>query len=117
MTAQPVPQLPVPDDVPVFYLWLLVPGSVVGATATLREAYDAAHSAMDEHGDAQASAIFNVHMTHDWPYVRFVPHGASDRANHEWMKANVAEARRKQAERNARRRASRAAIYGTSAKR
>lgn len=88
---------------------VLVPVSAVGVTATLREAYDAAHSAMDEHGDAQASAIFNVHLADDWPYVKFVPHGASDRANHEWKKANVAEARRKQAERNARRRAARAA--------
>jgi hypothetical protein len=116
MTAQPVSQFPLPDGGPVFYLWLLVPVGAVGATATLREAYDAAYAAMDEHSDAQASAIFNVHLADDWPYVRFVPHGASDRANHEWKKANLAEARRKQDKRNARRRAARAALRNTSAK-
>ena len=105
MIAWPASEISVPDDVPAFYLWLLVPLSVGGVAATLAEARDTVHCLMDEHGDAQGAAVFKVHMVPDWPYARLVPDAGFTRGTHEWMKANIERAQRRKAERNVRRRA------------
>jgi hypothetical protein len=77
------------------FVWLLVPGIAGGTAATLREAADAAHSAMDEHSDASAMGIFKVHPANDWPYIRLVPEAGRMRCTHEWMTANIARAQEK----------------------
>ena len=74
------------------YLWLLVPGCVGGVVASLREASDAAHRAMDQHSDTCAAGIFKATPAADWPFVQLVPDGGFTRGVHEWVSANVARA-------------------------
>lgn len=107
MTALPESEISVPDDAPAFYLWLLVPLNVGGVVASLSQASVTAHREMDEHGGAQALAVFEAQPAPDWPYVRLVPTAGSTRAIHERTKANIARAQRRKAERNAHRRAAR----------
>ena len=106
MTRDPLPdsRAVIPEDAAPLHLWLLVAAGISGVAATPGEASDAAHRAMDQHGDAPAMAVFEAHPVRDWPYVRLVPSGASSRAVHEWMAANIARAGQREAGRKNRKR-------------
>lgn len=87
------------------YLWVMIPTGIAGVAPDIAGAFAALDRAMDQHADAQAWAIFRASTMHDWPYVRLIPDAARSRTVHDWMKANVARANLRRAQRNQRRRA------------
>jgi hypothetical protein len=89
------------------YLWVVIPTGIAGVAPDLGEAFAALDGAMDQHADAQAWAIFKASIMDDWPYLRLIPDAGHSRARHEEMKANIARANLRIAQRNERRRAQR----------